>query len=139
METQAITLMEAYIIENLRKNGISNDELIAINEQAIEQWKTVNDSYDYAMLEALSNENRDSFSSVIKDGYRVKFLTLNGLVNLLQLKLTKTRDTDFEVHDDGISKLVVTPDELKEIKQMLSVNWKIEQVEHSISIRSSVG
>lgn len=136
METEAITLMEAYIIENLRKQGVSNEELIAVNDQAIEQWKTVNDNYDYSVLEELSKQNRESFSAVINDGYKVKFLTLNGLVNLVQLKLGKTKEVDFKLHDDGISELEVSEDQRKVVEQMISANWKAEETEKGLSIRS---
>ena len=137
MKTEAITLMEAYIIENLRKQGVSNDELIAVNDEAIEQWKTVNESYDYTLLEELSKQNRESFSAVINNGYKVKFLTLNGLVNLIQLKLDKTKEVDFKVHDDGISELEVSEEQRNVIEQMISANWRIEENEQGLSVRSN--
>ena|SRR5690625_3664048 len=96
MELQSITLMEAYIIENLRKHGISNEELININEEAIEQWRQLNDRFDYTILKRLAEQSGDQYSLIINEGYRVKFLTLNGLINLVQLKLGKERVVDLD-------------------------------------------
>lgn len=136
MKIESITLMEAYIIENLRKHGISNDELVNIDEQAIKHWKALEERFDFTMLENLAKKSKDKFSSIIYGGYRVKFLTINGLINLIELKLEKTRDTDFTVHEDGISRLVVDATELKQVQQLLSPNWQVVEEDKTISIRS---
>lgn len=136
MELQSITLMEAYIIENLRKHGISNEELININEEAIEQWRQLNDRFDYTILKRLAEQSGDQYSLIINEGYRVKFLTLNGLINLVQLKLGKERDVDFVVLEDGIRNLDVNDNEYKEIQKILSPNWKITETSDGLSIRS---
>src|SRR5690625_3780413 len=99
MSVQAITLMEAYIIENLRKHGVSNEELIHIDDHAIERWETLDDRVDFSILKELAEQTGDAFSSIIHEGYSVKFLTLNGLINLIQLKFDKERNVDFDVHD----------------------------------------
>lgn len=136
MELQSITLMEAYIIENLRKHGISNEELININEEAIEQWRQLNDRFDYTILKRLAEQSGDQYSLIINEGYRVKFLTLNGLINLVHLKLGKERDVDFVVLEDGIRNLDVNDNEYKEIQKILSPNWKITETSDGLSIRS---
>src|SRR5690625_2083313 len=133
---QAITLMEAYIIEDLRKQGISNEELLHINEQAISKWQVVDDSFDYTILLKLAERSGDQFSLIINEGYMVKFLTLNGLINLIQLKLEKKWDADFIVHEDGISNLVVDSYEHQVVQQILSPNWKVTEQSNGLSIRS---
>lgn len=136
MKTESITLMEAYMIENLRKHGVSNEELVNIDEQAMKHWETLEGRFDFTVLEKLAKEREDKFSSIIYDGYRVKFLTINGLINLVELKLGKTRDADFTVHEDGISHLAVDATELKLVKQMLSPNWQVEEEDNKFSISS---
>jgi len=133
---QAITLMEAYIIEDLRKQGISNEELLHINEQAISKWQVVDDRFDYTILLKLAERSGDQFSLIINEGYTVKFLTLNGLINLIQLKLEKKWDADFIVHEDGISNLVVDSYEHQVVQQILSPNWKVTEQSNGLSIRS---
>lgn len=136
MKVQAITLMEAYIIENLRRHGVSNDELLHMDEHAISEWERLDDRFDYTLLKELKEQSADQYSSIINDGYTVKFLTLNGLINLLDLKLAKKKDVDFTVHDDGIRNLIVDAKEKEEIQKILSPNWKISEENNRISIRS---
>jgi len=128
--------MEAYIIENLRKQDVSNEELLHINEQAISKWQKLDDRFDYTILKKLAEQSGDQFTLIINEGYRVKFLTLNGLINLIQLKLEKKRDTDFVVHEDGISNLVLDSHERQVVRQILSPNWKVTEESDRLSIRS---
>lgn len=136
MTLQAITLMEAYIIENLRKNGVSDEEILKITDESIQKWEKQDDRFDYTTLKKLATNTGDQFSSIIQHGYKVKFLTLNGLINLVELKLGKKRDTDFTVHDDGIRQLEINEDEQKVIQQLLSRNWKMTKTGKGITIRS---
>lgn len=78
----------------------------------------------------------NAFAEIIHKGYRVKFLTLNVLINLIQLKLGKKRDVDFIVHDDGISKLAVDSSERPVVEKILSPNWKMIDSNDGLSIRS---
>lgn len=136
MKVNAITLMEAYIIENLRKIDVTDEELIEINDESIKEWEKRNDNFDYHDLKKLAEENQTDYQSIVKDGYKVKFLTLNGLVNLIGLKFNKKRDTDFTVHENGIASLKIAPTELLKVRQMLSANWNLIETDEGISIRS---
>ncbi len=136
MVVHAITLHEAYMIENLRKQGVSNEELIQIDIQAIERWNDLDIDFDFNVLKNFAEANRDAYSSIILEGYQVKFLTLNGLINLVQLKFDKERDVDFTVHEDGISNLRLDKSRYSEMKQFLSQNWKVIEADNLIAIRS---
>lgn len=136
MKTTAITLMEAYIIENLRNAGVSDEQLIHIDDESIKEWQALNDRFDYTLLKNLAEQNPADYESMIKQGYKVKFLTLNGLINLMELKFNKQRSSDFKMHDDGITELKLGPDEQKELKHMLSANWKVTESEKGLSIRA---
>lgn len=138
MDLQAITLMEAYLIENLRKHGVANEELLNINDEMIERWETFDTNFDFSILKKLAKKDRDGYVSIIRNGYTVKFLTLNGLINLVQLKLAKTKEVDFAVHDNGISKLVVNEKEREQVEQILSSNWQVTETDEGLSIRSIV-
>ena len=78
----------------------------------------------------------DRFPAIVREGYRVKFLTINGLINLIQLKIGKKRDVYFTVQEDGVSGLKVNEEELKVIEQILSLNWQVQKEGERISIRS---
>src|SRR5690625_1154515 len=128
--------MKEYIIKNLRKKNVTNEELLHINQQAISKWQELDDQFDYTILKKLAEQRGDQFTLILNEGYTVKFLTLNGLINLIQLKLGKNRDIDFVVHEDGISNLVVESDERKVVRQILSPNWKMTGKSDGLSIRS---
>lgn len=136
MKTPAITLMEAYMIENLRKKGITDEELVQINEALIEAWQVLDERYDYQLLKNIKEQNPATYGAIIRKGYKVKFLTLNGLVNLLELKFNKQREQDFNIHDNGISGLQVNSEEQEHIAQILSANWLMTETEQGLSIRA---
>lgn len=136
MSTESITLKEAYIIENLRKKGVTNEQLLQIEDQNIDSWKEVIETDDFNMLKALATNNKESYLSIIKVGYKVKFLTIHGLINLIQLKFNKEKDVDFTVHENGISDLKLDENSLLEVKQFLSQNWKVIENGEFIEVRS---
>lgn len=136
MVVHSITLHAAYMIENLKKQGVSNDELIKIDDQAINGWNDLDIDFDFNVLKALAEADQDAYVSIILEGYQVKFLTLNGLINLVQLKFDKERDADFTVHEDGISNLSLDKSRQPEMEQILSQNWKVIEADNRIAIRA---
>lgn len=135
METPEITLSEAYMIENLRKQNVPDEAIINIKDQDINSWNDLDERFDFIELKQLAEANKNKFTSIILEGYQVKFLTLNGLINLVQLKFNKERDVDFIVHDDGISNLVLDESDHPKIKQFLSQNWKMVEENSHLAIR----
>lgn len=136
MPKEAITLKEAYVIENLRKQDVTNEKLLEILNETIEDWDGLIEEDDFDILKSLAKEGSEKYTSVIQAGYRVKFLTLNGLINLVQLKFNKEKDLDFTVHDDGISNLKLDENRHSEITEFLSQNWKVKKEGNTLSIRS---
>src|SRR5699024_8055825 len=113
------------MIENLKKQGISNSELINIDDQAIERWNKLDLDFDFNILKELDEKNEEFFSEIISEDYQVKFLTLKVLINLIQLKFDKQHDVDFTIHEDGISHLLLDKSRYPEMKLFLSPNWKV--------------
>lgn len=136
MAVHTITLQAAYMIENLRKHDVSNKELIEINDQSIERWNDLKLDFDFNVLKELAETDQDAYSTIVRDGYQVKFLTINGLINLIQLKFDKKRDVDFTVHEDGISNLELDENQYSRVKQLLSQNWKVIETDRRLAIRS---
>lgn len=136
MSKEAITLKEAYVIENLRKQDVTNEKLLEILNETIEDWDGLIEEDDFDILKSLAKADSEKYTSVIQAGYRVKFLTLNGLINLVQLKFNKEKDLDFTVHDDGISNLKLDENRHSEITEFLSQNWKVKKEGNTLSIRS---
>lgn len=124
MDIQKISLMEAYIIETLRNNGVTNDEMLRMDETSIASWSNTHESFDFTLLKSLA-EDPSMFMSILDKGYQIKFLTFNGLVNLIRLKFGKEVNRDFKKEEQGIINLHVDETQRATIQQMLSSNWII--------------
>ena len=136
MTVESITLSEAYMIENLRKQGISNESLLKVDDESVERWKDLDDRFDFNVLKEMAFQEQEKYKSVIKDGYQVKFLTINGLINLVELKFNKQKEVDFKVLEDGISELVLDKAMIPLLKEFLSVNWKVIETGDYLAVRS---
>jgi len=136
MGLNKITLMEAYLIETIRSHGVSNDYLLTqVEQEDISEWEELNTNFDFNGLITLRNQNPSAFEDIINEGYSIKFLTFNGLQNLLKLKFNKQSGKDFIIGEKGINHLVMTDQEMQILKQMLSSNWVItEKVENRIKV-----
>lgn len=130
MSAEKISLMDAYLIETLRKNGISDEEIIEVNDDRIEKWSPINEGFDFSQLKKLA-ANEESFASILQDGYTIKFLTYNGLMNLLRIRLDKKPERDFVKEEQGVRDLHVDSEQLATIKQMLSPNWTVTDTDDS--------
>ena len=128
MAVYKISLMEAYQIETLHSNNLSNEQIIAqINQGNIETWQALHEHFDFELLLNLANEDMKRFREILESGYQVKFMTFNGLKNLLRMRFKKEQDRDYTVQERGINRLVLTEAELAQVKQMLSVNWLLTE------------
>lgn len=130
-----ITLMEAYLIETARKAGVSNEEILLKAERAeLSSLNKLHKSFDFTELSSLANKG-NIFKAVLEEGYKIKFLTFPGLVNLLKLKFNKIEGEDFIQNENFISNLQVKDEELMEIKTFLSDNWVIVEQNEGIQIK----
>lgn len=131
---ESITLMEAYAIETLRSNGISNDKIIEnIKANNLEEFKAVKENMDFDALVELS-KNAD-FEAIVNDGYKVKFLTFNGLKNLIKMKFGKFADEDYQVDEFVISGLEISEDQQKDLEYMLSANWILDSEAGGVTVK----
>ncbi|MBF0753036.1 hypothetical protein E4T89_02035 [Jeotgalicoccus nanhaiensis] len=131
---ESITLMEAYAIETLRGNGISNDKIIEnIRANDLEEFKTIKENMDFDALVEL-DKNAD-FESIVNDGYKVKFLTFNGLKNLIKMKFGKFADEDYQVDEFVISGLELDENQQKDLENILSANWTLSSEAGGITVK----
>ncbi len=131
---ESITLMEAYAIETLRSNGIKNDKIIKnIKSNELEEFRAVKENMDFDALVELS-ENAD-FEAIINDGYKVKFLTFNGLKNLIKMKFGKFAEEDYQVEEFVISGLEISADQEKDLENMLSANWTLSSEAGGVTVK----
>ncbi|THE09375.1 hypothetical protein E1I69_22600 [Bacillus timonensis] len=124
MELQKITLMDAYMIETLRSNGISNNEILAQIEQGnVDGWQDLHEHFDFNELLKLAEQDIRSFRSILLEGYKVKYVTFKGLQNLIKLRFGKVKDKDYQLTETSIENLKLNEDQALTLKQMISQNW----------------
>ncbi len=131
---ESITLMEAYAIETLRGNGIGNDKIIEnIRANDLEEFKAIKENMDFDALVEL-DKNAD-FESIVNDGYKVKFLTFNGLKNLIKMKFGKFADEDYQVDEFVISGLELDENQQKDLENILSANWTLSSEAGGVTVK----
>ncbi|TQR14186.1 hypothetical protein [Psychrobacillus soli] len=128
MGNNMISMMDAYMIETLRSNGLSNEQMVTLlEEKQISDLERINTKFNFNNLLKLYEQDKDIFKSVLQDGYMVKFLTMNGLKNLLQMKFNKVAEQDYQITDTGIQHLEIETKSFHTLKQLLSINWVIQE------------
>ncbi|GEN30116.1 hypothetical protein HNQ35_000179 [Cerasibacillus quisquiliarum] len=126
MKTEKISLMDAYMIETLRRQGVSDAEMISkIQSGDVSSWKNLHDKFDFNELIKLGDRGKDRLEKIILKGYQISFITFPGLQQILKLKFNKIKDHDYQLIDKGIKNLRMKEQELDQLKQLLSMNWVI--------------
>ncbi len=127
--------MEAYLIETARKAGVSNEEILSKAERDdLSSLNKLHKSFDFTELSSLANKG-NIFKAVLEEGYKIKFLTFPGLVNLLKLKFNKIEGEDFIIEEFSIKELQLTRVEIENLKTLISTNWKVEEREKGLKIK----
>lgn len=135
MDTPKISLMDAYMIEALRSNGITDEQLKSqLEKKETTQWGHVTPSFDFSALIPLFEQDPATFSRILADGYTVKFVTKKGLQNLLKFKFNKEEGQDYEAVENGVLHLNLVDGQYATLKQLLSPNWVIQKQDDQISI-----
>lgn len=122
------------MLETLRKNGVSNQEVLAqIDKKDVSSWDTLDSNFEFSALLKLAEKDPKEFKSIVLNGYKVKFVTFKGLQRLLELKFDKKEGNDYQLDDRGITGLQLDKSQLSVLKQILSKNWKVH-VEESENV-----
>ncbi|WP_156289475.1 hypothetical protein [Oceanobacillus salinisoli] len=127
MEIPKISLMEAYMIETLRSKGVTDQELI--EGEDISAWNRLHESFDFQDLLRLREKDPIAFQTMVEEGYQVKFVTFNGLKNLLKLKFNKMDEVDYQTTESGIRGLYLNTEERHQLTSLLSKNWTVHEEE----------
>lgn len=124
MELQKISLMDAYMIETLKSKGVTNQELLESKDS--KAWNHLHNSFDFNDLLNLREKDPVAFQSILEEGYQVKFVTFNGLKNLLKLKFNKFDEVDYQTTETGIRGLHLQEEERYQLTNLLSGNWTVQ-------------
>lgn len=130
----SITLMDAYAIENLRSYGYTNEEILSkVKDKDIDEFKKVKENLDFTLL--IDMEESVGLRTLLEDGYQVKFLTFNGLKNLIKLKFGKLAEEDYHVDEFTLSGLKLDEGQAVELKKALSPNWQMDGEDGSYKVQ----
>lgn len=122
----AITLMEAYLLETPLSKGMSKQELISLIEQGnSEKLNSFDDTFDYANLINAYEKSPSTIKNAINSGYTIKFISINGINRIIQLKFGLKEGIDYELRLDKVIGIPLTKEELSTFKQILSPQWHI--------------
>lgn len=124
----AISMMEAYMIELLKNHPYTFEQVKHYIENG--ELHILTDTYniDVASLKVLLNEHEKEMEQAFAGDYQVKFVTINGLKNLLRMRFQISEDR-YELLPEGNGLQDLQVDSITEqlIRGMLSSNWKVER------------
>ena len=131
-----ITLMEAYLIEALKSSDASHSEIISyVRQRKADQMQRVAQSdSDFTLLYELEGQLED----ILRDGYRVKFLTFPGLQRLLLLQVEKEADLDYTLNGFTVEGLSLTTEEAEKVETFLSKNWTFTKTGETYTIQTTI-
>lgn len=128
-----ISLMELYLIETLRAKGVEDDLILQkVQARDVTAFAPYHEQFDFRDLYAL--DEAGILVDVLEKGYKVKFLTYTGLVNILALKFNRREGEDYVADQFTISELNLSQEEIATLTDMLSANWSLTVEGNVVSI-----
>ena len=130
----AISMMEADGMELLKANGITYEQVaqqFSKNNTAL----PIEESFDFAVLKALFDADQQAFEQAYAGNYSVKFLTINGLRNILRMRFGIQVDA-YETLEagNGLSGVPATAETEQQLRKFVSSNWKVERHDHMLTL-----
>ncbi len=120
-----ISMMEAYSIESLKKDGYTHDTLIhAFDSEENEQVQ---------LLKKLYEKDRTLLQQVFNGYYKISFVTINGLKNLIHMRFGIDPET-YRIEANGLFDIQMDENIEKEIAAFISSNWTLKREEDRVSI-----
>lgn len=131
----AISMMEAYTIEVLKAHPYTYEQVRQYLENNQVNILTNDYNMDFEPIMTLLKEDSNLLQQAFEGNYKVKFMTINGLKNLLRMRFQITED-QYELLEagNGMAQLNVSADTEQEIRNMLSSNWKVKRNGETITL-----
>ena len=129
-----ISMMEAYGIELLKSNGISYEQVSQqFSENKIDLQ--IEENFDFAVLKTLFDTDGKAFEQAYTGNYTVKFLTINGLRNLLRMRFGIQVDV-YETLEagNGLSGVPATAETEQQLRLLVSSNWKVDRHGNTLTL-----
>ena len=123
----AISMMEAFGIELLKSNGITFEQ---VQQQFAENKSdfTIEENFDFNVLKMLFEEDQQAFKQAYDGNYSVKFLTINGLRNILRMRFGIPVEAYATLEaGNGLQGVPASAEVEQQLRAFVSSNWKVER------------
>ena len=128
----SITLWEAYLIESLRSKGMDNKSLPRFIEKS--DIKALNDfDHTFDHTELIVTNNSTSIKLAIEANYKVKFISINGIKNLMGMKFGLKEGKDFQMTETNFHDVSLSNEQMKILHTMISPLWLMVNVRSELS------
>ena len=114
-----ISMMDAYNVEFLKKQGLTYSDIIR-------QLSTVVVNEEVESLRPLYERDQEVLQRAFNGQYKVAFVTLNGLRNLLKLRFGLPLDA-YRTEANGIYNLAISLSVEEQIRTFISINWTVKR------------
>ncbi|MGP7817358.1 hypothetical protein [Niallia sp. 01092] len=115
----------ALFIEQGRANGIADKDLIlALKEKNFHLLK-LDEQVDAEQKLRLAEELGNDWEKAISNGYRIRFLSIHGLKNLLKFKYNKIVEIDYKEEYNTITLLKMSKEDIASLTSIISGQWNI--------------
>lgn len=127
MSKARISQNEALMIEVLRANGLTGEELIAQVRQgdvaAIQQIG--GDDFDFSNLVQFAQNDWERFEQAVAEGYEITFNTINGIKYLLKVKFNQIVDQDYENKGTYLDGIKLPAEDVAWLRSVLYKYWAV--------------
>ncbi|MDN9010478.1 hypothetical protein [Brevibacillus laterosporus] len=117
---------EALMIEVLRAKGVTDEELLdALKKEDISDFLQCSDDFDFSQLLDFSRQNWCELEQAVREGYQIKFNTINGIKYLISVRLNQVADRDYQNKGDYLAEIKLKEAEVIWLQSVLSKNWTV--------------
>ncbi|MED1864530.1 hypothetical protein P4V41_13770 [Fictibacillus nanhaiensis] len=120
------------LMESAIAGGVSGERLLEVIEtKDYEAVRHVGkEESSWAFFFEFAEQNRETIVSAIRTGYTFKFITIRGLLNLLQTKYKLKENEDFLMNESGID-MNLSDEQLDFLRSRIPSQWLFKKKEHT--------
>ncbi len=131
MSIVKLSQWEMMLLEAARASGFVDEEIIhklrTDNRAAFADVE--GGRFDFSDLFELAQQDLLTIETAIREGYQIKFTTINGVKFLLNKRYGLTADADYTVQETALDQIRLKDDALAAVHSTLSPNWRIIELE----------
>ncbi|TVY09504.1 hypothetical protein [Paenibacillus cremeus] len=128
MEDQVVKLSqrEALLIELLRGEGVADDQILASARSGeIEAYQQLGGGhFDFNELVEFAKTHGELLKQAIRQGYEIKFNTINGIKLLVGFMFGQEAEREGE----RLEGLALSPEDLSRLRRVLSRFWAVTEM-----------